>query len=538
MNETSGFSAQDLEIAMNENAPEPASDEVAIWMFFRTLKASGLLPAACVEELERRAGTLPFAAFQRAILDEGLLTEYQLTRVLDGNGRGLAIGQYRILGELGRGGCGLVYKARHALMDRVVAIKVVGKDLANSTYARDMFVREVIASTRLNHPNIAGAYHADEYDGQVFFVLEFVDGPTLQAVIEAGGPVSVPLACTLLLETAQALQHAHELGIVHRDIKPANIMLPGLNRSSGGSATATVKVVDFGLARIGAGDAINRTIPCHDGALVGTPAFMAPEQINNVHAVDIRSDLYSLGCTIYHAIVGRQPFNGCSTEATLYLHLHEEATPVRDLRPQIPAGLAGIVHRLMEKEPAKRFQTPAELLEAVNDFILSGNMCDGVDCSRHAPAAPSEDRSSVDIFNPGCSALGPPAAPVVDLQLAPSEPYDYATEATVGRLWAEWYSLVQCLAEGRSANCSSRRYRDLYRVLLRTIRERSGTANPFGRIESLVEPWVTLESLAGLEYSVLENLWNEARELDDEVWQDDVPASSSWLEKFVGRVFR
>jgi eukaryotic-like serine/threonine-protein kinase len=548
MNKTPVCSSRELENAMNAmNAvdAEPVADEVAAWMFFRTLKASGLLPPVQIEALERGAAAMPFAEFQRLLVQDGHLTDYQLKRILDGNGRGLVIGQYRILAELGRGGCGQVYKARHALMDRIVAIKVIGQDLANSAFARDMFVREVVASTRLNHPNIAAAYHADEFEGQVFFVLEYVDGPTLQDMIEAAGPVSVPLACKLLLETAQALQHAHELGIVHRDIKPANIMLPGMTAAPGGPAAATVKIVDFGLARIGAGDGTNRTIPCREGALVGTPAFMAPEQIDDVHSVDIRSDLYSLGCTIYHALVGRQPFKGCSTDATLYLHLHEEAMPVRDLRPHTPARLAGIVHRLMEKDPAKRFQSPAELFEAVNDFVLSGDLCDGDACQRIMATATTEDRSAVDVLHPGCGVLSRGPAPIVDLRVAPAEPNAEpavepsveSVDAALDRLWFEWFSLVQRLAEGRSANITPRNYRALYRDLVLLIRKCPPTDSVGCRIESLVEPWVSLESLLNLEFRMLESLAENARVLDGEIGSEGASGSDGWIGRWVMRVF-
>jgi eukaryotic-like serine/threonine-protein kinase len=277
--------------------PVSADDTINAWLFFRSLKASKLLPPGDVAALERQATDESLATVWDRIRRDGLLTEYQFARVASGNPEGLVYGQYHVLGELGRGGCGTVYRAKHPLMDRTVALKVIAPELSNDSVVRDLFLREVLATTRLSHPHIAAAYHADVSDGNTFLVMEYVDGPTLHTYVTAGGPLPVPLACSVLYQTCQALQHAHEAGLIHRDIKPANILLSsgGPLVPAGDPTAVVVKVIDFGLAGHRAGKGVLATIHNPDKQAIGTPAFIAPEQIDDVHAADARADIYSLG---------------------------------------------------------------------------------------------------------------------------------------------------------------------------------------------------------------------------------------------------
>jgi serine/threonine protein kinase len=288
-----------------------------------------------------------------------------------------SLGQYHLLEELGRGGMGSVYKARHALMDRVVAVKVLLPELVQNPLAVEWFRREVRAVTRLCHPNIVMAYDANEAQGVYFLVMEYVAGSSLDALVRREGPLAVPQACEIVRQAALALQYAHEQGIVHRDIKPGNLLLPhdeagARGGEPGGSATGgahnppcpvRVKVVDFGLARLHTAAKTDTILLKTQAGFLGTPDYCSPEQSRDIHAVDIRSDLYSLGCAFYFALTGRVPFPAETVMEKLVKHLMEEPAPVEQVRPLVPADLAAVVRRLMAKDPAQRFQTPAELAE-------------------------------------------------------------------------------------------------------------------------------------------------------------------------------
>jgi serine/threonine protein kinase len=323
---------------------------------FKRLRDSRLVGG---EQLGRLAGRFPAGvpahAVVAALVNDGTLTRYQAQRLWAGKEKGLVLGQYRVLDELGKGGFGRVYKAVHTLMGRVVALKVIAPELVEDRRARDWFKREVLAVTQLCHPNIVMAYDADDVEDVLFLAMEYVDGPSLEALVRQGGPLPAGPACAMMRQAAQALQYAHEKGVVHRDVKPANLLVARPADDPGGPPV--VKVVDFGLARLQRPGASSQTLMLQNGkGFVGTPDFVSPEQARDVHAVDIRSDLYSLGCTFYYALSGHRPFPGASVVETVAKHLHEEARPLDAVGAEVPARVAGVVRRLMAKDPAKRFQ--------------------------------------------------------------------------------------------------------------------------------------------------------------------------------------
>jgi serine/threonine protein kinase len=288
-----------------------------------------------------------------------------------GDTQPLNLGQYRLLDELGRGGMGRVYKALHTIMGRIVAIKVIAPELMQDPVAVEWFRREVRAGTQLVHPNIVMAYDANEAEGLHFLVMEFVHGITLDAFVKQNGPLPIARACALIRQAALGLQHAHEKGMVHRDIKPGNLLIPLPEGDN--SPDVLVKILDFGLARL-QGKTAGDTIALRgDTGVLGTPDYIAPEQSRDIHSADIRSDLYSLGCTFYFSLSGRVPFPGDNAMEKLVKHLTEQPEPLEKVRPAVPSQVADIVRRLMAKNPADRPQTPAELVEELDTWTLASS---------------------------------------------------------------------------------------------------------------------------------------------------------------------
>ena len=341
--------------------------------FLSGLRRSGLLSA---EQLRQAQLLLPDVSrgrvLARALVEQGLLTRFQAERLLIGRTDGFVLDQYVVLEELGRGGMGRVFKARHRTMNRLVALKVLAPGLTKTERARELFLREVRAVAQLVHPNLVTAFDANQVGDRYYLVLEYVDGPNLDQLVRAEGPLSVGQACDFVRQAALGLQCAHAAGMVHRDIKPANILV---QRRAADGGPGLVKVSDFGLARLQEGPdagAGGGTIVTKPNTVMGTPDFLSPEQARNLHNTDIRSDLYSLGCTLYYLLTGQVPFPGGTSLEKLIRHNTEEPVPVEHLRPEVPATVAALVRRLMAKKPEDRFQTPAELAAALEPFSVRG----------------------------------------------------------------------------------------------------------------------------------------------------------------------
>jgi serine/threonine-protein kinase len=339
--------------------------------FLRNLHQSGLLTPELAEALPRLPETDRGRVLARALVHMQLLTKFQAERLLAGVTTGFVLGQYRILELLGVGGMGKVYKAVHQTMNREVAIKILAPHLMKTSKAKDLFQKEVRAAARLIHPNIVTAFDANQIGDRYFLVMEYVDGPNLDQLVRERGALPVGLACEIIRQTANGLQYAHEMGMVHRDIKPANLLatLIGKNKD------LVIKILDFGLARLhepGARSEEGRTRgeSAAGRSIMGTPDFLSPEQ-GEGGDVDIRSDLYSLGCTFYFLLTGRVPYPGGTSWEKLDRQKNEEPELVEDGRPEIPAAVASIVRRLMAKYPPHRFQTPAEIAAAVAPFAAS-----------------------------------------------------------------------------------------------------------------------------------------------------------------------
>ncbi|HEY1187496.1 MAG TPA: serine/threonine-protein kinase [Gemmata sp.] len=260
------------------------------------------------------------------------------------------LGPYRLGEPLGRGGMGTVYRGEHVRLKKAVAVKVLDTALVRDSRAVARFQREMEVVGRIDHPNVVRATDAGEVDGFHFLVMELIDGKTFAGLITARGPLPVAEACELTRQAALALQGAHEHGLVHRDIKPSNLML---------SATGQVKLLDLGLARLrfGGADELTRA-----GEVMGTAEYMAPEQWAETNTVDIRSDLYALGCTLFALLTGEPPYPGSGPGSFLRLMCAHKQNPVpaiADRRADVPPALNDLLTRLLAKDPADRPPTPA-----------------------------------------------------------------------------------------------------------------------------------------------------------------------------------
>lgn len=283
--------------------------------------------------------------------------------------------RYRIVELIGKGGMGVVYKAEHRLMNRIVALKVINQKLVRNIQAVERFRREVQAAARLSHPNIVTAHDAERAGNVHYLVTEYVDGTDLAEVIRQGGPLEIRKACEYVKQAAEGLQHAYEKRMVHRDIKPHNLIV---------TADGRIKILDFGLATLLAAvseAAESNDSVAHDpstsaphlttfGTMMGTPDFISPEQADDSRSVDIRSDIYSLGCTFYYLLTGRPPFDKGSATDKLKAHTGLEAEPIESVRTDIPLELAVVIRRMMAKNPGERFQTPAEIVQAMTPFAV------------------------------------------------------------------------------------------------------------------------------------------------------------------------
>jgi hypothetical protein len=281
--------------------------------------------------------------------------------------------RYRVLGLLGAGGMGAVYKAEHRRMERTVALKVLSPNLMDRPAMVERFHREARAAALLVHPNIITAFDADQAGDTHFLVMEFVEGISLAQHVLQEGPLPVAEACAHVRQAALGLQHAFEHGMVHRDVKPHNLML---------TPAAQVKILDFGLARLvrEMTSAEANTTPALDGCgrppgltesgtIMGTADFIAPEQASAPSEADIRADIYSLGCTLYYLLVGHAPFPEGTALDKLTAHCEQAPVPLTALRRDVPPGVARVVERMMAKSPAGRYQTPAEVAEALAPFL-------------------------------------------------------------------------------------------------------------------------------------------------------------------------
>jgi serine/threonine protein kinase len=334
---------------------------------------------------------------------------------------------YQVKRELGRGGMGVVYLAHNTLMARDEALKVMGRHIMERPGVLDRFLREIRAVAKLRHPNIVTAYHASRIGESIVFAMEYVEGADLSRLVKAKGPLPVGYACHFIHQAALGLQHAHEEGLVHRDIKPGNLMFS----NKGGKVI--VKVLDFGLAKATREEKIDSALT-YEGQALGTPDFIAPEQILDAPKADIRADIYSLGGTLFYLLTGRPPFVANSVHEVYEAHISRDAGMLNLIRPQVPVEVAALAAKMLAKEPGRRFQTPGEVAESLVPLFEKRSV------RFKGPSAEMPGGNMSTASPPTASAVSKPAQPATGAA-EPAIQTEKSAASTVAEV--RWESLIE-----------------------------------------------------------------------------------------------
>lgn len=347
--------------------------------------------AACLDRVRQSAAERNQTSLAQMLVDGEFLTKRQLERLksqVDAERSGQLIPGFKIIGKLGAGAMATVFKAKQISLDRMVAIKVLPKKFTSSAQFVERFYAEGRAAAQLNHPNIVQAYDVGKVGDTHYFVMEYVEGRTVYDDIHRHKRFNEREAVEITIQMAEALQHAHERGLIHRDVKPKNIMI---------SKEGVAKLADMGLAR-----AITdkEAAEAEAGKAFGTPYYISPEQIRGEVNIGPATDIYSLGATLYHMVTGNVPFDGKNPTAVMHKHLHAQAIPPDHVNPRLSAGISEVIEMMMAKSPRARYQNCKDLLidlRAVRDGktpVIAHKEIGGVDLAglaqAEAAATPAE----------------------------------------------------------------------------------------------------------------------------------------------------
>ena len=364
------------------------------------VRRSGLIPPERLEGFlvglqasGRSPGSIP--ELLGLLVEAGMITRFHADRLAAGKYKGFQLGSYLILDQLGTGGMGQVYLAEHAAMRRLVALKVLPIFASDDVVARERFLREARAAATLDHPNIVRVFDLCQEGKLLYLVMEYVEGISLQALVGRVGRLPVAAACQYARQVAFGLQQAYEMGFVHRDIKPANLLV---------DRAGVVKILDLGLVRSEADKATGLTRQLDSRSILGTADYVAPEQAVDSSNVDIRADIYSLGATFYFLLAGRPLFPEGRTAQKLVWQQIKDPTPITRLRPEVPAELAGVVHTMLQKSPDDRFQTPAEVFDALAPWTQEPVAPPAEELIPKAPARVAVSRPTVPGGRPGVTS--------------------------------------------------------------------------------------------------------------------------------------
>jgi serine/threonine protein kinase len=396
------------------------------------LSKSKLLPQEEVDAVVKRwqdesgsGGSVE--AFSKYLVSKRILTPWQAAMVQRGRADGFFLERYKILDQIGKGQMGGVYKAVHSL-GQMVALKILPASRAKDPRVLGRFQREARLLTQLDHPNVVRAFQVGDSGGRHFIVMEFLEGETLDDVLQRRKKLPVPEAVRLIRQALDGLQHLEDKRMVHRDLKPANLMIIPAGGKGDTTLDATVKIVDIGLGR----ELFDESAPegqidtqlTVEGAVVGTPDYMSPEQAKDARSADIRADIYSLGCVLYRAVTGRTPFPDTNIMTQMLRHATEMPQAMSKFT-EVPAGLQETLDMMIAKRPEDRFQTPAQGSEALKRFQTPGSGAEAAK-SDMAPAfkqwLETESHASPEPVKPKTApapALPPPPKPVPTPYSAP-----------------------------------------------------------------------------------------------------------------------
>ena len=297
----------------------------------------------------------------RQLVARYLITAWHVRQLSKGRYKGFFLRQYKILGHLGTGGMSNVYLAEHRLMQRRVAIKVLPRKRLAKTIYLERFIREAQAIASLDHPNIVRAYDIDHEGDLHYIVMEYFDGKNLQNLVEKEGKPPFARIVNILRQAADALAHAHEVGVIHRDVKPSNILV---------NTTGDVKILDLGLALLDEKLFEGRITHIQEDTILGTADYLAPEQALDSHKVDARADVYGLGGVLYFCLTGHPPFPEGTVSQRLLAHQTKEPPSVLIDRPDTPDDLLNLCKKMMQKRPEDRHQSAEEVVHDFESWLI------------------------------------------------------------------------------------------------------------------------------------------------------------------------
>jgi eukaryotic-like serine/threonine-protein kinase len=391
------------------------------------IRSSGVLGDRLLTEIKTKVlqGDYPLdsTALADRLVRDNVLTAFQAKRFLSNRPQGLVVGRYIILDRVGSGSMGRVYRAHHVMMDRVVALKIIAPEISSNERVVARFQREMKLVGRLDHPNVVRAFDADQINRVLYIVMEYVAGMSLGERLKTKGPIPAAEMVDYAAQAALGLAHAHEQGIVHRDIKPSNILLNEDRR---------IKILDLGLGVLMEADAA-ATFATADGIAVGTVDYMSPEQACG-REVDGRSDLYGLGCSMYHLMTGKLPFPGDSPIERLGKRISGRHTPITEYLPEMPTSFVRVLDKMLAHKPHERYATAGEAATALQNLIR-----------------PRTTRSAANPASVTAPAAAPKAADsgVANEAKAPAAP---AHPGSIGKIYPTypvWFAPVARFAERR-----------------------------------------------------------------------------------------
>lgn len=385
--------------------------------FLDLVKRSQLVEAEQLQKVLRQwlppegGATLTAEELAEKLVSAGLLTRWQSNKLLEGRYKGFFLGKYKLLDHLGSGGMSSVYLAEHVLMQRRVAIKVLPKHRVQDASYLGRFHREAKAAAALDHRNIVRAYDVDTDGTNHYLVMEYIEGQDLQRIVREQGPLPAHLAADYIRQAAEGLHHAHQAGLIHRDVKPANLLL---------DKKGVIKLLDLGLARFTDDERASLTI-AYDENVLGTADYLAPEQAIDSHRVDLRADIYSLGCTMYFLLTGHPPFPDGTLAQRIIKHQREAPPDIRRERPDVPEDLVAICMKMMAKKPSARYQSAAQVAQALRLWLINhGYQVPEEDSRTRAAAVATPEVSTLPETPPSKLVAAKPLPESGTLQTRPS----------------------------------------------------------------------------------------------------------------------